>query len=72
MQCSLLLSILTYLSLTVSALPTQAHKPPVCILGAGPAGLTAAGRLEAKGIEAVVFEKQSQLGGKCQSYYDEE
>ncbi|KAF1956436.1 FAD/NAD(P)-binding domain-containing protein [Byssothecium circinans] len=70
MQWSLVLSALTCSS--VSAWPTKRHKPPVCIIGAGPAGLTAAGRLEAKGIEAVVFEKQDALGGKCQSYYDDE
>lgn len=69
---SFVLPIVTYLWLTASALPTKPVKNPVCIIGAGPAGLTAAARLEAKGIESVVFEKQTAIGGKCQSYYDEQ
>ena len=69
---SLALPILTYLCLTASALPTKPPKAPVCIIGAGPAGLTAAARLEEKGIQSVVFEKQAAVGGKCQSYYDNE
>jgi len=44
---------------------------PVCIIGAGPAGLAAAGRLQAKGIKSVVFDKQDGVGGKCQAWYDE-
>ena len=43
---------------------------PVCIVGAGPAGLTVANRLEAKGYEIVIFEKNPEVGGKCQAYYD--
>ncbi|KAI0341062.1 FAD/NAD(P)-binding domain-containing protein [Trametopsis cervina] len=43
--------------------------PPVCIIGAGPGGLTAAHELEAKGISTVIFEKQDVVGGKCQAYY---
>jgi flavin-dependent dehydrogenase len=43
---------------------------PVCIVGAGPAGLAAAKRLEAKGQKIVVFEKQPKVGGKCQAVYD--
>lgn len=72
MKCSLVLPALTYLWLTASALPTRPPKAPVCIIGGGPAGLTAAARLDAKGIESVVFEKQAAVGGKCQSYYDDE
>lgn len=72
----LVLQILTTFSLPASALPAlslrHAKKPPVCIIGAGPAGLTAAGKLQAKGVKAVVFEKQAAVGGKCQAYYDEE
>jgi NADPH-dependent glutamate synthase beta subunit-like oxidoreductase len=44
---------------------------PVCIVGAGPSGLTVANRLEAKGYETVIFEKNPEVGGKCQAYYDE-
>jgi cation diffusion facilitator CzcD-associated flavoprotein CzcO len=44
---------------------------PVCIVGAGPAGLTIANRLQAKGLDTVIFEKNPEVGGKCQAYYDE-
>ena len=68
--CSLLLPLL---SLTVSAWPQPRHeKPPVCIIGAGPSGLSAAGKLEEKGIKAIVFDKQAEVGGKCQAWYDEQ
>ncbi|KAI0083272.1 hypothetical protein BDY19DRAFT_998693 [Irpex rosettiformis] len=43
---------------------------PVCIVGAGPTGLTVAHDLEAKGYSTVIFEKQPKVGGKCQAYYD--
>ena len=43
---------------------------PVCIVGAGPGGLTIAHELEAKGYRTVVFDKQPEVGGKCQAYYD--
>ncbi|KAF1941829.1 FAD/NAD(P)-binding domain-containing protein [Clathrospora elynae] len=70
---SLALPLLTLYSLTVSALPHRRHEDhPVCIVGAGPAGLSAAGRLEQKGINAVMFERQAEVGGKCQAYYDEQ
>jgi monoamine oxidase len=69
---SFAIPILTHLSLIASTRPTDPHYPPVCIIGAGPAGLSAAGRLQEKGIDAIVFEKQEAIGGKCQSYYDEE
>jgi phytoene dehydrogenase-like protein len=44
---------------------------PVCIVGAGPAGLTIAGRLQAKGLETIIFEKNPEVGGKCQAFYDD-
>jgi ribulose 1,5-bisphosphate synthetase/thiazole synthase len=44
---------------------------PVCIVGAGPAGLTVANKLQAKGLKTVIFEKELEVGGKCQAYYDE-
>ncbi|KAF2869651.1 hypothetical protein BDV95DRAFT_608490 [Massariosphaeria phaeospora] len=69
---SLVLPLLAILSLTASASPTRRSQPPVCVIGGGPSGLTAASRLEAKGIPAVIFEKQPEIGGKCQSYYDEQ
>lgn len=42
---------------------------PVCIIGAGPAGLAAAASLELKGLKTVIFEKQAHVGGKCQAVY---
>lgn len=42
---------------------------PVCIVGAGPAGLSTAAELERKGYRTVTFEKQSEVGGKCQAVY---
>ncbi|KAL5333681.1 hypothetical protein BJX70DRAFT_403351 [Aspergillus crustosus] len=42
----------------------------VCIVGAGPAGLSAAAELELKGYNTVIFEKQSTVGGKCQAVYE--
>ncbi|KAJ7491805.1 FAD/NAD-P-binding domain-containing protein [Mycena galericulata] len=45
---------------------------PVCIVGAGPSGLTIANRLQAKGYDTVIFEKDAEVGGKCQAYYDEQ
>ena len=43
---------------------------PVCIIGAGPAGLSAAYDLEAKNKSVIIFEKQAAVGGKCQAVYD--
>jgi cation diffusion facilitator CzcD-associated flavoprotein CzcO len=48
-----------------------AQDDPVCIIGAGPSGLTVANRLEANGYKTIIFEKNSEVGGKCQAYYDE-
>lgn len=43
---------------------------PVCIVGAGPTGLTIAHGLEAKEYKTVIFDRQPEVGGKCQAYYD--
>jgi NADPH-dependent glutamate synthase beta subunit-like oxidoreductase len=43
---------------------------PVCIVGAGPSGLTVANGLQAKGYKTVIFDKNSEVGGKCQAYYN--
>lgn len=65
--------LLSLLSLTVTARPQpRGEKFPVCIIGAGPSGLSAAGKLEEKGIKAMIFDKQEEVGGKCQAYYDEQ
>lgn len=45
-------------------------EPPVCVIGAGPAGLAAAHALESKGQDVVIFEKQAAVGGKSQVVYD--
>ncbi|KAI4695721.1 hypothetical protein J4E81_006049 [Alternaria sp. BMP 2799] len=76
MWSSLVLPLLALSSLTVTALPKgqrcNCEEHPVCIIGAGPAGLAAAGRLEAKGIKAVMFDRQDEVGGKCQAWYDDQ
>ena len=55
----------------MAMLATATRTPyPVCIVGAGPAGLSAASMLESKGHETVIFEKQASVGGKCQAYYE--
>lgn len=65
--------LLPLLSLTASAWPQPRHeKPPVCIIGAGPSGLSAAAKLEEKGTKAMIFDKQAEVGGKCQAWYDEQ
>jgi len=43
------------------AAPAAGHK--VCIIGAGPAGLSCAKDLAVKGIDVTVYESYSQLGG---------
>ncbi|KAH8731067.1 hypothetical protein GQ44DRAFT_736186 [Phaeosphaeriaceae sp. PMI808] len=72
--CSLALPLLALIPHTALAWPTfrrHDHQKPVCIVGAGPAGLSAAGRLEQKGIKTVIFDKQAEVGGKCQAWYDD-
>ncbi|KAF5655219.1 FAD NAD(P)-binding domain-containing protein [Fusarium heterosporum] len=44
---------------------------PVCIIGAGVSGLTAAKALEDKGYNTVIFEQRNTVGGKCQSHYED-
>lgn len=65
-----LLALLQIFAGAVTAWPWPTKQPPVCVVGAGPAGLTAAAYLEKKGYETVVFEKQPHVGGKCQSVYE--
>jgi NADPH-dependent glutamate synthase beta subunit-like oxidoreductase len=62
--------VLSYVAAAMSFTFAQAADP-VCIVGAGPAGLTVANKLQAKEYETVIFEKDPEVGGKCQAYYDE-
>jgi NADH-quinone oxidoreductase subunit F len=45
------------------ALRTKANAPRVAIIGAGPAGLTAANSLSILGYKVTVFEKEAKAGG---------
>lgn len=46
--------------------PWGGHKPPtVVVIGAGPAGLSAARSLKAHGVEVVVLESRDRAGGRC-------
>ncbi len=42
---------------------TGAESPRVCIIGAGPSGIVAAKALREKGIELVLYEQRSRVGG---------
>lgn len=39
----------------------------VCVLGAGPSGLSAAGALTAAGKSVAVFERSERVGGRCRT-----
>lgn len=72
-MASIKLSVaLISLCLSVVQAARALSNSPVCIVGAGPAGLAAASRLESNGQSTVLFDKQSSVGGKCQEYYDTE
>ena len=43
----------------------RAAAPRVAIVGAGLAGLACADRLQSKGVQAVVYEAATRLGGRC-------
>lgn len=70
MKCGFLLSVGGLFAALVRAAPRPVL--PVCIVGAGPAGLIAASKLEAKGQKIVLFEKQDEVGGKSQAIYEKQ
>lgn len=41
---------------------------PVAVIGAGPAGLAAAYRLQLSGVQVDLYESQAQVGGLCRSF----
>ncbi|KAM0340592.1 hypothetical protein ACHAPU_010429 [Fusarium lateritium] len=69
MTIRLLSLIVALASLANAGAPKS--QPPVCIVGAGVSGLTAAKALEDKGYKTVIFEKRDTVGGKCQSHYED-
>lgn len=69
-----MVSLSTYLLaivLSASLALARSTSSPVCIVGAGPAGLASAKVLEDKGKDVVIFEKKATVGGKCQAVYKE-
>ncbi|MFE2050043.1 flavin-containing monooxygenase [Streptomyces sp. NPDC059459] len=57
---------------TASAEPQPAHPAdrPVYVIGAGPGGLAVAHALRARGIRAVVLEREDQVGASWRRHYD--
>ena len=70
MVALLLSAFLVFLAVSNASPVAQPGAHPVCIVGAGPGGLTIAHELEAKGYRTVTFDRQPEVGGKCQAYYD--
>ena len=51
--------------ITLFLLPFTYSSLPVCIIGAGPSGLSTALYLKDRGYDTIVFEKQNRVGGRC-------
>lgn len=49
---------------------TTLPRTDTIIIGAGPAGLSAAEALRKYGKKSVILEKESKIGGKCHTYTD--
>ncbi|KAL3441424.1 hypothetical protein BJX65DRAFT_254918 [Aspergillus insuetus] len=59
-----------YLLLCSHVVLTTSTDLPVCIVGAGASGLSAAHALEALGRRTVIFEAKDTIGGNAQNYYE--
>jgi len=57
-----------YMSCNLASTSAQLTDLPVAVLGAGPAGLAAAGRLLERGIPAIVLEAGSRVGANLLQY----
>ena len=57
--------------MTANANDGLAGRGPVFIVGAGPSGLTAAYRLRARGIPAVILEKRDRTGGMIHTHREQ-
>jgi cation diffusion facilitator CzcD-associated flavoprotein CzcO len=53
-----------------AATPAKTEERPVIIVGGGAAGLSAAGALARRGIDAVVLEQDAEIGGTWARRYD--
>ncbi|MEX2449190.1 MAG: FAD-dependent oxidoreductase, partial [Solirubrobacterales bacterium] len=51
--------------------PSTSDGPPVAVLGAGPAGLTAAYLLAARGVPVIVFEATGAIGGLARTVVED-
>jgi hypothetical protein len=49
---------------------TTPRRHPVAVIGAGPAGLAAAAALRHRGVEAVVVERDNDVGSSWRGHYD--
>mmetsp|Transcript_35739 Transcript_35739/g.79529 ORF Transcript_35739/g.79529 Transcript_35739/m.79529 type:complete len:503 (-) Transcript_35739:573-2081(-) len=59
---------LAFFALATFASAREYSTPDVCIIGAGPSGLTAAARLEELGFKVTVLEKETHVGGKAYDF----
>jgi cation diffusion facilitator CzcD-associated flavoprotein CzcO len=59
-----------YLLLCSHIVLTTSTELPVCIVGAGASGLSAAHALEALGRRTVIFDAKDTVGGNAQNYYE--
>ncbi|ANB50886.1 putative amine oxidase [Powai lake megavirus] len=64
----LLLAIFALLALTSTVFGSNSVRD-VCVLGGGAAGASTAAFLKDNGYDVVVLERQSTLGGHCNTYY---